>query len=601
MPLQKQSDISRHVWETKYRYCDGEAVHDHNLSDTWKRVAQALASVEVRDKDIWKQRFFEILQDFHFIPGGRILAGAGTRHHVTLFNCFVMNLIDDSIEGIFDALKQGALTMQQGGGVGYDFTTLRPRGMRTRRIGNLASGPVSFMKVWDSMCAALLSTRPRRGAMMATLRCDHPDIEEFIAAKRDPAQLRHFNLSVLLTDDFLAAVRAKKPWPLVFPTESLASDSGTTELVRSWPGYQVPISCRVLKTVPADVLWEQLMHSAYDCAEPGVLFIDRINRRNNLWYRESISATNPCGEIPLPPSGACDLGSINLTRFVRDPFSNEASVDMEALRSVTGIAVRLLDNVINASRFPLSDQQEQAHGSRRIGLGITGLADTLIMLGQHYESESARRQAAAVMECICHEAYRSSIKLAEEKGSFPYFNREKYLEGEFIQSLPKDIQEGIAQHGIRNSHLTAIAPTGTISLLADNISSGLEPVYAFTLNRQVREPDGTRVPYQLTDYAWQLWQESKTSQSRPASFVDVSQVSPEAQLEMEAALQPYVDNAISKTVTIPTDFPYEHFRLLYEKADSLNLKGCTVFRPNPITGSILEAKDSEIPTARCCL
>ncbi len=336
-----ESEISRLVWENKYR-AEGEG----GIRDTWRRVATAVAGVE-RDAGAWSQRFYAILEDFKFLPGGRILAGAGTTKQVTLFNCFAMGLIEDSLDGIFQALKEGALTMQQGGGVGYDFSTLRPRGSRAKTVGGIASGPVSFMHIWDVTCGVLLSTGARRGAMMATLRCDHPDIGEFIDAKRDPNALRNFNLSVEVTDAFWDAVERDADWPLVFPEASLADGIGEGSIVRDWPGFDQPVPCRVLKTVRARELWQQMMRATYDVAEPGVLFIDRINRMNNLYYCERIYTTNPCSELPLPPYGDCNLGSINLVPFVLDPFTPKARLDLEAIAAIVPLAVRFLDDVIH--------------------------------------------------------------------------------------------------------------------------------------------------------------------------------------------------------------------------------------------------------------
>ena len=466
------ADISRHVWETKYRYKS-----ERTITDTWRRIARALAAVEPNDPVAWEDRFFRILQDFKFLPGGRIQAGAGTTRNVTLFNCFVMGPIEDSIPGIFRALQEGAITMQQGGGIGLDFSTLRPRGTQAKSAGTIASGPVSFMQIWDAMCGTILSTGARRGAMMATLRCDHPDIEEFVAAKQQPGQLRRFNLSVLVTDAFMAAVRSDAEWPLVFPAAAFDGDGET--VLREWPGEAGPVPCRVARVVRARQLWDRILQATYDYAEPGVLFIDRINQLNNLWYREQISATNPCGEIPLPPYGACDLGSLNLTRFVRSPFTPQARIDFNSLADTARIAVRLLDNVIDASRFPLPQQAENAHGSRRIGLGITGLADALVMLGLTYGSDRSFALAADIMRVICHAAYRASIELAQEKASFSIFRtRQISAEALYPEPASKTFRNGIAEYGIRNSHLIAIAPTGTISLLAGNVSSGLEPIFA---------------------------------------------------------------------------------------------------------------------------
>lgn len=585
--------IAQHIWETRYRWREDTAVLDQTIEDTWLRVAKTLAVNEAKGQQ-WQQRFYHILEDFHFLPGGRILAGAGTGHRSTLFNCFVMNLMHDDMESIFNALKEGALTMQAGGGIGYDFSTLRPRNWPALASGRIASGPVSFMNIWDAMCATMLSSASRRGAMLASLRCDHPDIELFINAKRKPGYLRHFNLSVQVTDAFMQAVETNQDWPLLFPLENGTSSAADEIQLRDWPGYNQPVACRVSKRIAARELWQQIMQAAYDTAEPGVLFVDRINRLNNLSYREQITTTNPCGEIPLPPYGACNLGSINLTRFVKQPFTGEASLDLESIRNTAASATRLLDNVVDCSLFPLEAQTQQVHGSRRLGLGITGLADTLIMLGLKYDSETARQTAAQIMQTVCYAAYRSSINLAREKGSFPFLDKQAYLQGEFIQSLPADIRQGIEQHGIRNSHLTAIAPTGTISLLAGNVSSGIEPVFEFQQSRRIINHEGQYQDHLLQDYALQLWQQNHpASASLPAAFVTAHTISAEAHIQMQAALQPYVDNAISKTINVKENIPFAEFAGLYKTAWQQALKGCTTFRANPVTGEIL----TEAP---CC-
>jgi ribonucleoside-diphosphate reductase alpha chain len=569
-------------------------------------VACALASVERAEPEVWAERYLDLLKGFRFLPGGRILAGAGVDRDLTLFNCFVMGPIPDDMSGIFEALRDAALTMQQGGGVGCDFSTLRPAGLRAERVGGTASGPVSFMGLWDIMCATLLSTGVRRGAMMGTLRCDHPDIEVFIDAKRDAKSLRNFNLSVLVTDDFMQALAADAPWDLVFPVEQLAHcDRGrfTGRLMRVWPGFEAPVACAVLRTLPARALWTRIMSASYDTAEPGVLFIDRINAENNLAYRERICATNPCGEIPLPSWGACDLGALNLTAFVREPFEEIASLDLDALADAAGVATRMLDAVIDLSRFPLPEQAEQARGSRRIGLGITGLADALVMLGLGYDSPAARDRAAAAMRAVCHAAYRSSVGLAAEKGPFPYLVRDAYLAAPFVRRLPGDIRAGIASVGIRNSHLTAIAPTGTISLLANNLSSGIEPVFSRVQQRRVRTGKGTWELHRVEDHALQLWRERFGRRSGPPAFVAAHEVAPEDHLAMQAAVQPYVDNAISKTINLPTQIPFASFERLYRRAYDLGLKGCTTFRPNPVTGEILSHdREARMPaeSGSCC-
>jgi ribonucleoside-diphosphate reductase alpha chain len=601
------TEISRHIWDAKYRWREPGEVRDGSIEDSWRRVARAVASVEPpADRGVWEQRFYSILEDFRFLPGGRIQAGAGTGHRVTLFNCFVMGTIEDSLDSIFDALKEGALTMQQGGGVGYDFSTLRPSGAPAVSVGVTASGPVSFMHIWDAMCATILSTGARRGAMMATLRCDHPDIEAFIRVKQDAAKLRHFNLSVLISDAFMQAVHDDADWPLVFPLGSRELAAADQTVERMWSGSAQPVRCRVHRSVRARALWDRIMRATYDYAEPGVIFIDRINALNNLNYIERISATNPCGEIPLPPYGACNLGSVNLSQFVQAPFSDRAAFDLDGVAQTTAVATRLLDNVTDLSRFPLDRQAEVARGTRRIGLGLTGLGDALIMLGVPYGSPEAVRLAGAVMQRITETAYRTSIELAREKGAFARLDRDRHLAALFIRHLPEDIRAGIARHGIRNSHLTAIAPTGTISLLANNVSSGLEPVYRFEYRRRVREADGALSEHAVMDYAYRLYRAQHGGEAAlTPAFVTAGEISPFMHLDMQAALQPWVDNAISKTINVPQDYGFEQFRSLYEYAYGKGLKGCTTFRPNPVTGQVLvdvdePADDPKASAIHCC-
>ena len=585
-------ELSRHIWETRYRAA-GEA----DIRASWLRVARAIAEAEAVERDIWADRFARLLDGFRFLPGGRILAGAGTSHRVTLFNCFVMGGIADDLVSIFEALKEGALTMQHGGGVGYDFSTLRPAGMVAAATGSIASGPVSFMHIWDAMCATMLSTGARRGAMMATLRCDHPDIETFVDAKRDPAVLRHFNLSVLVSDAFMAAVAADHDWPLLFPLHAGAAQDDTTVL-RRWSGSTAPVPCRVLRTLKARDLWQRILRAAYDTAEPGVLFVDTINRDNTLADRETLAATNPCGEIPLPPYGACDLGSLNLAAFVAWPFATDACLDLDALGAAATLAVRFLDNVIDVSRYPLPAQAEQARRTRRIGLGITGLADALVLLGLRYDSEAARAQAARAMQTIRDAAYRASIDLAREKGPFSEFAAQPFLASGFCSRLPGGIRDAIARHGIRNSHVLAIAPAGTISLLANNCSSGIEPIFAAEAERRVLGTDGRYRTHPVTDHAWQLWRRQGRS-GMPPALVEARQVDPLAHLQMQAALQPFVDNAISKTINVAADMPFDAFTDLYRQAHALGLKGCTLFRPNPVTGAIL-SPPAATEQVKCC-
>jgi ribonucleoside-diphosphate reductase alpha chain len=571
--------LSRLIWETRYRDTTG-AQPETGIQDTWLRVARAAAAAEA-DGPRWADAFTAALRGFRFLPGGRILAGAATRRAVTLFNCFVMGAIDDSMLGIFDALKEGALTMQQGGGVGYDFSTLRPRGVRARTTGAIASGPVSFMRIWDTMCRTLLSTGARRGAMMGTLRCDHPDIEGFIDAKRDPLALRHFNLSVLVTDELMNAVRYGHDWPLVFPERALsdADAAGARCVERTWSGAAHPERCRIVRLVPARAIWDRIVATAHECAESGVLFIDRINQQNNLGYRENLSATNPCAEVPLPPYGGCNLGSLNLPAFVRDAFSADAALDFAELDHVATVATRFLDDIIEVSGFPLPQQRETIRSSRRIGLGITGLADALAMLRLRYDTEPARKLAARIMRTIRDAAYRTSVELARERGPFPALDATAYLDRPFVAALPAELRESIRRHGIRNSHLTAIAPAGTISLLADNVSSGVEPIRAPEIVRRVVTGDGTYRNFGADDFAFAVWRsQCPPGAELPDYFRLAHAIGGADQLAMLAALQPYVDNGISKTVTLKRDSTPSDVRRLLDLAFELDLKGCTIYR-----------------------
>src|SRR4051812_27063383 len=570
---QRIAPISRRIWDAKYRLKtqDGTPV-DLTIEDTWRRVARALAAAET-DPVRWERTFYEALQDFRFLPAGRILSGAGTDRRVTLFNCFVMGDIADDLGSIFAHLREAALTMQQGGGIGYDFSTLRPKGSPVRGVGADASGPLSFMEVWDAMCRTIMSAGARRGAMMATMRCDHPDIEDFVAAKREPGQLRNFNLSVLVTDPFMAAVQADAEWPLVF-------------------------GGRVHHVVRARALFDQITRATYDYAEPGVLFIDRINARNNLHYCETIHATNPCAEQPLPPYGACLLGSINLARLVQLPFTSQAHVDPAALADLVATSVRMMDNTIDVSGFPLEPQLQEAMAKRRIGLGITGLADALMMVGLRYGTPEAASRAGDWARQINRAAYIASAHLPAEKGPFPLFDREPYLAGQTVRELDEDVRALSAEHGIRHALLTSIAPTGTISLVADNVSSGIEPVFALAYTRKVLQPDGTRTEEEVSDYALRRYRALHGDAAPlPAHFVTAQDLTPAEHVRMQAAVQRHVDSAISKTVNVPEDISFEAFQAVYLDAYRSGCKGCTTYRPNAVTGSVLEVTPTEPATA----
>jgi ribonucleoside-diphosphate reductase alpha chain len=560
--------IAEQIWDMKYRFkeADGTPI-DGSVEDSWRRIARALAEVEA-DPLPWEGEFYAALEGFKFLPAGRITAGAGTGRSVTLFNCFVMGTIPDTMDGIFTSLKEAALTMQQGGGIGYDFSTIRPKGAEVKGVAADASGPLSFMDVWDAMCRTIMSAGSRRGAMMATMRCDHPDIEAFIEAKRDPARLRMFNLSVLVTDAFMAAVKADGPWELVF-------------------------GGRVYKTVEARDLWNRIMRSTFDYAEPGVIFIDRINAMNNLGYVETIAATNPCGEQPLPPYGACLLGSINLATLVWYPFEDRAHVCKTDLGKLVRTAVRMMDNVVDASRFPLPEQAAEAQAKRRIGLGVTGLADALLMCGLRYGSDEAVAATEDWMHAIAREAYLASVDLAKEKGAFPLFDAKGFLASGNMAQMDTDVREAIAQHGIRNALLTSVAPTGTISLYAGNVSSGIEPVFAYAYTRKVLQKDGSRTEEEVVDYAVRLWREKYGDAPLPNHFVNAQTLPPLDHVRMQAAAQKWVDSSISKTINCPEDISFDAFKEVYMAAWDQGCKGCTTYRPNDVTGSVLTVSEKQ--------
>ncbi len=560
--------FSEQIWDMKYRYKDaGQIPLDKTVTDSWSRVAKSLASVE-KSPERWEKIFYSTLEDFKFLPAGRILAGAGTGRSVTLFNCFVMGTVPDSIPGIFDMLKEAAITMQQGGGIGYDFSTIRPSGSDVKGVAADASGPLSFMNVWDSMCQTIMSAGSRRGAMMATMRCDHPDILSFVDAKSDSQKLRMFNLSVLVTDKFMDAVKNKKDWSLIFDK-------------------------KIYKTVSAKYLWDKIMQSTYDFAEPGVIFIDRINAMNNLNYCETISATNPCGEQPLPPYGACLLGSINLSKMIDAPFSENSKLDATLLKETVSVAVRMMDNVIDVSKFPLASQEKEAHAKRRIGLGVTGLADALLMTGVRYGSDEAVAKTDEWLHLISREAYLASTELAQEKGSFPLLDVNQFLQSGNMVQMDDDVKEVIRSHGIRNALLTSIAPTGTISLYAGNVSSGIEPVFAYSYHRKVLQKDGTKREEEVIDYAVNLWKEKFGNKEFPDYFVNAQTLSPTDHVKMQAAAQKWIDSSISKTINCPEDISFEEFKEVYMAAWDQGCKGCTTYRPNAVTGSVLSVDTSE--------
>ena len=560
-----RTPIAEQMWDMKYRLkeYDGTAI-DLTVHDTWERVANHLASAEKpEDQEYWSKAFYEALESFKFIPAGRINAGAGTGDRkVTLFNCFVMGTLEDSLSGIYDGLKEAVITMQQGGGIGYDFSTLRPQGAEVRGVASDSSGPLTFMDVWDSSCRTIMSAGVRRGAMMATMRCDHPDVEKFIEAKRDPLRLRMFNMSVLVTDKFMAAVKNNEKFDLKFDG-------------------------KVYKTINAKSLWDKIMSSTFHYAEPGVIFIDRINEMNNLNYVETIACTNPCGEQPLPPYGACLLGSINVVAMLNDDYS----INYRSLDTTVALAVRMMDNVIDVSKFPLKEQEEEAKNKRRIGLGVTGLADALALVGITYGSDEAVEWTDKIMKSISVAAYGASIELSKEKGSFPLFDADKYLATSNMKGMPRHIRMSIKEHGIRNALLTSIAPTGTISLYAGNVSSGIEPIFALSYERKVMQKDGSKVTEVVEDYGVTKWKRDNTGVPLPSSFVTAQTLEPNAHVRMQAAAQRWIDSSISKTINVPEDIDFDSFKQVYLDAYNSGCKGCTTYRPNDVTGSVLTATE----------
>lgn len=567
--------LSQEVWERKYRWKD-----EKSLEDNIKRVATESAKVEETDEKRreWEEKFYDLMKDTKFLPGGRILAGIGTSMHQTLFNCFTLPVIEDSIEGIFEAVKLNAIIHSLGGGTGANFSTIRPEGAEVKTKGGTASGPVSFMTVFDAETKTITTGNARKGANMGILNVDHPDIEKFITAKHTPGVLTQFNISVGITDEFISAVIDDKDWELKF-------------------------NGKVYKVVKARDLWNLIVKSAYDYAEPGVINLSTINRLNNLYYIENIQATNPCGEQPLPPAGCCLLGSFNLTQFVLEPFTKNARFDLESLRKYVPIAVRLLDNIIEISKYPLPIYEEEEKTKRRMGIGIMGLGSALAMLGLRYSSPEGRREAEIIIKTIRDSAYQASAILAKEKGPFKYFDKEKYLEGEFIKRLPEEIKELIKENGIHNSHLISIAPTGTLSVVANNVSSGIEPIFSLSYKRRVKiSSDSIRgdyfEEYEVMDYAYKLYRELRGDGPIPPYFETAYDIKPEDHLEMLKTVSFYVDSSVSKTINVPRDYPIDSFFNLFLSAMQGGVKGLTVYREGSREGVLIREEKKPAKTGK---
>ena len=584
--LDGQHPIAYDIWKSKYRWEDGDEAHPH---DSMTRVVEGVYAKDT-DKSA-KKDALEAMRKLLWLPAGRIQAGAGTPNIVTLLNCYMDRDIDDSMSGIADALKDAMLTMQQGGGIGMNFGTLRPAKAYLNRTGAEASGPLPFMNMWDSMCHTIMSAGGRRGAMMGVINDTHPDLVSFITAKHKKGSLTNFNLSVLISDAFIDALKHDEDWYLGFnvPRKDkkhlFVSEVETDDGIELWYAYS---------KWRAKDLWQLIMENTYEWSEPGVIFIDRINRVNNLGYCETITGTNPCGEQPLPPNGCCNLGAVNLARMVRNPFTEQADFEYHLLGATAKTGVRFLDNVIDVTLYPLDAQAREEYAKRRIGLGITGLANCLAQLGIRYGSKEAITATDSIMECLANAVYDASADLAKERGAFPLFDSSKWAAHSTVYpKLDPLVWKKVEEHGIRNGVLLTIAPTGTTSLYAGNVSSGLEPIFKHKAQRNIRQPDDTFKPYIVYDYNQLLL--STMAAHKSDALVEHDQVTGIEHVEMQAVCQKWVDASVSKTINLPKNILFEEFMDLYQHAYQLGNKGCTTYRPSDVRGSILsEIKDTPV-------
>ncbi len=585
--------ISETIWREKYRAVS--ATGDSQEATPADTHARVVAGVYAQDPEaaLHAPRAAAAMDAMEWCPAGRILAGAGTGRRVTMINCFVNDTVPDEMRGIMAANTRAALTMQQGGGIGTDFSTIRPRGALVEKTGSIASGPISFMEIWQAMCGTIMSGGTRRGAMMGTLADDHPDLLDFIAAKQTPGKLTNFNVSVLVSDALMRAVEDDAEWDLGFgvrPADPAQLVAVTERNGRPWYVY---------RRLPARTLWDAIIRSTFDAAEPGVIFIDRVNAQNNLGYCETLHCTNPCGEQPLPPNGACNLGCVNLAALVRAPFSEAAAFDFARLAEVAAIGVRFLDNVLDVTNYPVPEQAEEAANKRRTGIGIMGLGTALQMLGLRYGSAEAEAKVAEIMEALRDACYRASVELAKERGPFPLFDAEKFLDRPFVQALPEDIRDGIAAHGIRNGVLLTVAPTGTTAIYNANVSSGLEPTFGWRYFRKVLQADGSQREFAVLDAGFLAWCRANALDpatapldNLPPFMVTALELSVEEHLRTQAICQKFVDASISKTINCPPDIAFDDFKAVYAQAYALGCKGCTTYRPTPLRTSVLSTSAS---------